>query len=50
MLAGIIFDFDGVIVDSHPIHIEAWKALFSAMGKALGDEELSFVVEGAKRE
>lgn len=50
MLAGIIFDFDGVIVDSHPIHIEAWKALFSAMGKAVGDEELSFVTEGAKRE
>jgi len=50
MLAGIIFDFDGVIVDSHPVHIEAWKALFSAMGKAVGDEQLSFVTEGAKRE
>jgi beta-phosphoglucomutase len=50
MLAGIIFDFDGVIVDSHPIHIEAWKALFSAMGKAVEDEELAFVMEGAKRE
>lgn len=50
MLAGIIFDFDGVIVDSHPVHIQAWKALFMAMGKAVGDEELSLVVEGAKRE
>ena len=50
MLAGIIFDFDGVIVDSHAVHIQAWKALFMAMGKAVGDEELSFVVEGAKRE
>jgi len=50
MLAGIIFDFDGVIVDSHPVHIQAWKALFSAMGKAVGNEELSFVTEGAKRE
>ncbi|HEX3092817.1 MAG TPA: HAD family phosphatase [Candidatus Angelobacter sp.] len=50
MLAGIIFDFDGVIVDSHAVHIQAWKALFMAMGKALSDEELSFVVEGAKRE
>ena len=50
MLAGIIFDFDGVIVDSHPVHIEAWKTLFSAMGKAVGDEQLSFVTEGAKRE
>ena len=50
MLAGIIFDFDGVIVDSHPVHIAAWKALFSAMGKGVGDEKLSFVTEGAKRE
>lgn len=50
MLAGIIFDFDGVIVDSHAVHIQAWNALFMAMGKALSDEEISFVVEGAKRE
>jgi HAD superfamily hydrolase (TIGR01509 family) len=50
MLAGIIFDFDGVIVDSHPVHLQAWKALFRSIGKALNDEELSFVVEGAKRE
>ena len=50
MLAGIIFDFDGVIVDSHPVHMRAWKALFRSMGKAVGDDELAFVVEGAKRE
>jgi HAD superfamily hydrolase (TIGR01509 family) len=50
MLAGIIFDFDGVIVDSHPVHIQAWKVFFAAMGKAVSDEELAFVVEGAKRE
>jgi len=50
MLAGIIFDFDGVIVDSHPVHMQAWKALFAAMDREVSDEELSFVVEGAKRE
>jgi len=50
MLAGIIFDFDGVIVDSHPVHMQAWKALFSAMGTVPGDDELAFVMEGAKRE
>ena len=50
MLAGIIFDFDGVIVDSHSIHLRAWRALFRSMGKTVGDEELSFVLEGAKRE
>lgn len=50
MLAGVIFDFDGVIVDSHPLHMQAWKALCAAAGKTVSDEELSFVVEGAKRD
>ena len=50
MLAGIIFDFDGVIVDSHPVHIKAWTAFFLSKGKTPADEELSFVMEGAKRE
>ena len=26
MLGGVIFDFDGVIVDTHPAHMDAWKA------------------------
>jgi beta-phosphoglucomutase len=50
MLAGVIFDFDGVIVDSHPAHLQAWKAFLLAKDKAVSDAELSFVQEGAKRE
>jgi beta-phosphoglucomutase len=50
MLAGIIFDFDGVIVDSHPVHSQAWKTFFRSMSKEVRDEELSLVLEGAKRE
>jgi len=50
MLAGIIFDFDGVIVDSHPVHLQAWRAFFCSMGKKVKDEDLSFVLEGAKRD
>jgi HAD superfamily hydrolase (TIGR01509 family) len=50
MLAGVIFDFDGVIVDSHPVHLEAWKAFFSSIGKEIPDQELAFVLEGGKRE
>jgi HAD superfamily hydrolase (TIGR01509 family) len=49
-LAGVIFDFDGVIVDSHPGHLRAWKELFQSLGKDVSDAELSFVQEGAKRE
>ncbi len=50
MLAGVIFDFDGVIIDSHPVHLQAWKAFLLSKGKAATDAELSFVQEGAKRE
>lgn len=50
MLAGVIFDFDGVIADSHPVHLRAWKALFRSLGKDVCDDELAFVLEGAKRE
>lgn len=50
MLGGVIFDFDGVIADSHPAHMRAWKAFLHSKGKAVSDAELSFVREGAKRE
>ncbi len=50
MLGGVIFDFDGVIADSHPAHMQAWKALLLSKGKKIDDAALSFVREGAKRE
>jgi len=50
MLGGVIFDFDGVIVDSHAAHIKAWKEVLLSKGKTLSDADLSFVREGAKRE
>src|SRR5580765_5726418 len=50
MLAGVIFDFDGVIVDSHPVHMRAWKDFFRSVGKDIGDDEITFILEGAKRE
>jgi len=50
MLGGVIFDFDGVMVDSHPVHMQAWKAFLLTKGKSFSDAELSFVREGAKRE
>lgn len=50
MLRALIFDLDGVIVDSHPVHKRAWKAFFASRGKDFSDEELEFVVEGRKRE
>jgi HAD superfamily hydrolase (TIGR01509 family) len=50
MFGGVIFDFDGVIADSHPAHMRAWKVFLHSKGKPVSDAELSFVREGAKRE
>jgi beta-phosphoglucomutase len=50
MLQAVIFDLDGVIVDSHPAHLRAWKAFFRSLGKDLPDQELSFVLDGRRRE
>ena len=50
MLSAIIFDFDGVIVDSHAVHMQAWKELLRSKGKPVSDQDLEFVREGAKRD
>jgi beta-phosphoglucomutase len=50
MFEGMIFDMDGVIVDSHPIHIRAWKRLFCSLSKPVSDDELEFILDGHRRE
>jgi HAD superfamily hydrolase (TIGR01509 family) len=50
MLQAVIFDLDGVIVDSHPAHQRAWKIFFRSLGKEVSDRDLTYVLEGRKRE
>jgi len=49
MFRGAIFDFDGVIVDSHPVHLRAWKRFLDSVGRAASGEELQFVLDGRTR-
>jgi HAD superfamily hydrolase (TIGR01509 family) len=49
-LRGVIFDMDGVVVDSHAVHRKAWRLLFHTMGRDLEDSELDFILDGRKRE
>ncbi len=49
-LRAVIFDMDGVIVDSHPAHRTAWKEFLRTVGKEVSDGELDFIMEGRKRE
>jgi beta-phosphoglucomutase len=50
MLRAVIFDLDGVVVDSHPAHLQAWKTLLHSLEKNVSDSDLQFVLEGYKRE
>jgi len=48
-LQAVVFDMDGVIVDSHPAHRYAWKAFLRTLGKEVTERELDFVMDGRKR-
>jgi beta-phosphoglucomutase len=49
-LQAVVFDMDGVIVDSHPAHRFAWKEFLRTLGKEVSEGELDFVMDGRKRE
>jgi len=50
MLRAAIFDMDGVIVDSHPVHKKTWRKFLESLGKEIDEEDLNFIMEGRKRE
>lgn len=49
MFTGVVFDLDGVIVDSHPLHKRAWRSFLQSLGKDVSEEELDFIFEGQRR-
>lgn len=46
MKKGIIFDVDGVLVDSMPYHVSAWVKTFETIGIEVKDEEI-YEIEGS---
>jgi beta-phosphoglucomutase len=50
MFRGVIFDFDGVVVDSHPVHKRAWERFLDSVGRVATEEELQFVLDGRTRD
>jgi len=41
---GVVFDFDGVLVDTEPLHVKAWRQVFEPRGLFLTDEDFRLVV------
>ena len=50
MLRGIVFDMDGVIIDSHPTHRKAWQEFLGTLGRTVSEDDLDFILEGRKRQ
>jgi HAD superfamily hydrolase (TIGR01509 family) len=48
-LRGVIFDMDGVLVDSHAAHRKAWRLFFQTLGREVSEPELGFILDGRKR-
>lgn len=48
-LRAVVFDMDGVIIDSHPAHRKAWRKFLQSMGREVPDSELDFILDGRKR-
>jgi len=48
-IRGVIFDMDGVIVDSHPFHRKAWHDFLLSVGKDVAESDLDFILDGRKR-
>jgi len=44
MIKAVILDVDGVLVDSEPLHVEAWKRFCKKKGFHLSDEQLQNAV------
>ena len=45
----VVFDMDGVVIDSHPAHRQAWQTFLSSLGKEVTLNELDFILDGRKR-
>jgi len=48
-LKGAIFDLDGVVVNTVPLHFKAWKRMFGEYGKKFNFQDYKMKVDGIPR-
>ena len=47
-MKGIIFDLDGVLINSMPAHFEAWRRAFSEIANIDVNERMVYLLEGMR--
>lgn len=45
----VVFDMDGVLIDSHPAHRAAWEFFLQSLGIQVSEAELAYILEGRTR-
>lgn len=45
----IIFDMDGVLIDSHPVHRAAWREFLRSLSLDVRDDDLEYILGGGTR-
>ena len=48
-IQAVVFDMDGVLINSHPAHKSAWYEFLRSSGKEVSDDEISFILDGRTR-
>jgi beta-phosphoglucomutase-like phosphatase (HAD superfamily) len=48
-IRAVVFDMDGVLIDSHPAHLAAWQEFLCSVGVQAPHSELLFILEGRTR-
>ena len=45
----VVFDMDGVLIDSHPSHLAAWREFLDSLSIGASETDLNFILEGRTR-
>ena len=48
-IRAIVFDMDGVLIDSHPVHRAAWREFLRSLSVDVSEPDLAFILEGGTR-
>ena len=48
-IEAIVFDMDGVLIDSHPAHRTAWREFLRSLSVDASEQDLAFIFEGGTR-